>query len=491
MKRSASLAMTMILLAGLLASCGGDAAVTATTTAAPEAADTAAETRDSLPEGLNFNGETVNILCRTSDMVEWENELYVETDDGDIVNSAVYARNRTVEERLNVKLNYIEMGGQWNVMNAFMNAVKNSVNAGDQAYDLVASYRHYMPQLATEGYFYNLHEVPHLDFNQPWWKGNFTSELTVDGKLHFMAGDIGNSMLKGMLVMFYNKQLAEEWKLPDIYELVASGDWTIDKAMEICTKVTGDLNGDNKLDVENDLFSLFSNHCQEFFDVLDSPFTKMNSKGIPELVFNNEKSAGIVEKLNKLFYETGAVPYSTSADGTVGWEAGLDMFKSDRLLIWAHCLGYAQSLRDMESDFTVIPYFKWDSTQENYNTVVQNNMTIFSIPVNCEKIEAVGAVTEALAVEGYYSVTPAYYEMALGTKYMRDEQAKEMLEIIRNGVTFNFGTIYSIQLDNIYNTMPGMIASNSNDFVSYYAAREQNWNELLGKIITAYEEMEQ
>jgi len=491
MKRTASIALTLAILTGLLASCGGDTPAVDTTGSTEQTTAEAAETRDSLPPDLNFGGEVINILCRTSDMVEWANELYVAEDDGDIVNSAVYARNRTVEERLNVKLNYIEMDGQWNVMTDFMNAVKNSVNAGDQAYDLVASYRHYMPQLATEGYFYNLHNVPHLDFDKPWWKSNFTSELTLDGKLHFMAGDIGNSMLKGLLVMFYNKELAEEWELPDIYSLVTSGNWTIDKAIEICTKVSADLNGDNQMTWKEDLFSLCTNHCQEYFDVLGSPFTKMNADGIPELAFNNEKSVSIVEKLNRLFYETGALPYNISASGTVSIDDALGMFKSNRLLIWAHCLGYAESMRDMEADFTVIPYFKWDSAQKDYVTAAQNNFSIFSIPVNCGKIEAVGAVTEALAVEGYYSVTPAYYEKALGTKYMRDEQAKEMLEIIRNGVTFNFGTIYSIQLDNIYNTMPGMIASNSNDFASYYAAREENWNKLLGDIVTAYREMEQ
>ncbi len=437
---------------------------------------------------LDFGGETVNVLCRTSNMVEWANELYVPEDDGDIVNSAVFARNLHVEEALGVELNYIEMNGTWDVMNKFMNAIRNSINAGDQAYDLIASYRHYMPQLATEGYFANLHDVPYLNFDQPWWKGNFVSELTIDGKLHFMAGDIGNSMLKAMLVMFYNKDLAAQWDLEDIYSLVNEGKWTIDKAIEISSLVSADLNGDGKMKMEDDLYALSTNHCQEFFDVLESPFTVMNAEGIPTLAFNNEKTVTIIDQLCRLFYETGAVPYSESS--SVGWEQSLDMFLENRLLIWAHCLGYAESMRDMTEDFAVIPYFKYDENQESYQTAVQNNFTIFSIAVNCDSKEVVGAVTEALAAEGYTSVTPAYYEMALGTKYMRDDQSVKMLELIRNGVTFNFGTIYSIQLDNIYNTMPEILKKKKNDFTSYYAARESKWNQLLSDIITAYQEME-
>ena len=144
----------------------------------------------------------------------------------------------------------------------------------------------------------------------------------------------------------------------------------------------------------------------------------------------------------------------------------------------------------MESDFAIIPYFKWDEDQSDYLTAIQNNFSIFSIAVNCDKIEAVGTVTEALAAESYRLVTPAYYETAMGIKYTRDDQSKQMLEIIRSGVTFNFGTVYSIQLNNIYSVMSDIIIPRSTDFASYYASHESQWLESLDSIIEAYKKME-
>ena len=57
-----------------------------------------------------------------------------------------------------------------------------------------------------------------------------------------------------VLSMFYNQKLADEYKLPDLYELVRSGSWTLPKYFEITKNVTTDLNGDTKFD-DNDRYA--------------------------------------------------------------------------------------------------------------------------------------------------------------------------------------------------------------------------------------------
>ncbi len=486
-RRFISLALVLSALVSVFAaSCGETPSGTQDT---GDGHDTAQTTEAADPDrfaDVNFNGETVGVLCRTDTMLEWARELYAE-DDGDIVNSAVFAKNRNVEERLGIHLNYIRMDGDWNVMSAFMQRIRESVNADDHEFDLVAGYRHYMPQLAAEGYFMNLNDVPYIDFTQPWWKGNFTSELNVGGKLHFMAGDIGLSMLKCLMVFFYNKNLAEQYDLENIYDVVKSGRWTVDYATQLCEIVSNDLNGDSKMDMEHDLYGYSTNHSQEYFDVLGSPFTTMDKDGYPVLTFNNAKTVSIVEKLYHLFYETdGCVPHniSTSSGGT--YETSEKMFREDRLLMWSHCLCYAEDLRDMKSDFAVIPYFKWNEEQKEYHTATQNVFSIFSIVSNCAHPDVVGATAEVMAEESYKLVTPAYYEVALGDKYTRDTESKEMLSIIRDGVVFNFGTTYSIQLNGIYNTLSTILNSGNANFSSYYASNESTWLASLNTIIENY-----
>ena len=486
-RRFLSLALILSALVSVSATaCGSETSSgtqdTGNAGTAPQESETAEPDRFA---DVDFGGETVGILCRTDTMLEWARELYVEEDDGDIVNSAVFAKNRNVEERLGVHLDYIRMDGEWNVMSAFLQRIRDSVAADDHDFDLVAGYRHYMPQLAAEGYFLNLNDVPYIDFTKPWWKGNFTSELNVGGKLHFMAGDIGLSMLKCLMVFFYNKNLAAQYDLGDIYDVVKSGKWTIDYAAQLCETVSGDLNGDGKMSMKDDLYGYSTNHSQEYFDVLGSPFTTMDKDGYPTLSFNNAKSVAIVEKLYHLFYETaGGNPYNVGSGAA--YSDSENMFREDRLLMWSHCLCYAEELRDMASDFAVIPYFKWDEEQKEYHTATQNMFSIFSIVSNCDHTDRVGATAEVMAEESYKLVTPAYYELALGVKYTRDEQSKEMLSIIRDGVVFNFGTTYSIQLNNIYNTMPNILNKGTADFASFYAANEATWLANLETIIENY-----
>ena len=73
-----------------------------------ETENPAAEIKDNLPDDLDFKGETLNIVQRLVD-ISWPccSEFIAETENGDIFNDTIYKRNRTVEERLNVKLNYM------------------------------------------------------------------------------------------------------------------------------------------------------------------------------------------------------------------------------------------------------------------------------------------------------------------------------------------------------------------------------------------------
>ncbi|MCL2774430.1 MAG: hypothetical protein FWD71_13940, partial [Oscillospiraceae bacterium] len=54
----------------------------------------------------------------------------------------------------------------------------------------------------------------------------------------------------------------------------------------------------------------------------------------------------------------------------------------------------------------------------------------FIIPVTVPDPEKTGAVIEAMACETLNDVIPAYYDVSLKTKYARDDESAEMLDII-------------------------------------------------------------
>ena len=130
---SAVLAVLTIGSTMIMAGCSdaSDSGNTETTTAADAGETTAAEstepsrenTPDNLPE-LNFEGQTLNFFYRNSG--NYTKDVVGEAG-GDIVADAMYNRNLSVEERLNIKFNLIP--GDSNAT-AYCNHLKTAVLAG-------------------------------------------------------------------------------------------------------------------------------------------------------------------------------------------------------------------------------------------------------------------------------------------------------------------------------------------------------------------------
>ena len=161
-------------------------------------AETTRET--ALPENLKFNGETINILCREDEAnSSYINEIGSLEITGDVIDDAIYQRNRTVEQQLNVVINPINMDGFWSNRTEFLNRVRNSVSSGDNEFDIVVGYAAYISPLATEGVLRNLSDAPHIDYDRSWWNSKIIENANVKGKNYFVAGDIGLSCLARLL----------------------------------------------------------------------------------------------------------------------------------------------------------------------------------------------------------------------------------------------------------------------------------------------------
>ena len=83
-----------------------------------------------------------------------------------------------------------------------------------------------------------------------------------------------------------------------------------------------------------------------------------------------------------------------------------------------------------------------------------------------------GALMEALASESYKTVMPAYYEVALKTKYVSDDESAKMLDKVIDNLYLDAGFFYS---DNIpfYKQMRTWIGSNNNNVSSYIKSAQR------------------
>ena len=204
-------------------------------TAAGSAAQTEREDND-LP-AADFGGNTFRIAG------DDEFEAYYLTDEqiGEVVNDAVFLRNTAVEERFNVTLDArVFTEGE------IADRVKQSVTAGDDEYQMISGHIIYLGIGVTNKIMYDMATLPHIDFSRPWWAQSTVDDLTYKVMTFIAIGDFALSSITKTYCMFYNKEFAVDYGLPDMYDLVYAGEWTIGKQMELSEGVYQDLNGDGR-----------------------------------------------------------------------------------------------------------------------------------------------------------------------------------------------------------------------------------------------------
>jgi len=122
----------------------------------------------------------------------------------------------------------------------------------------------------------------------------------------------------------------------------------------------------------------------------------------------------------------------------------IQMFTSENgALFMTGTLQNANQLRQAKMEFGILPFPKYDIDQETYLAHSYDGLSSFAIPA-CALEPAISAkVLDAMGAESKYSVIPAYYEVVLQGRIAQDADSKEMLNIIRQNLYFDFGFIYS------------------------------------------------
>ena len=486
MKQKLSILLSLLMLSSVATACAGDGEAVVTT-----AADTAAEVTetapvetepsylpDDLPEDLDFGGEVVHIFGWERDVPEFT----VEKETGDVVSDAIFARNRKVEERLNVDLTYTLAPGNSTYKSDWVKAVKQSTMAGDGANDIVGGYSMAGASLAYERLLLDLKEQPYLDFSKPWWPASLINEATCDGKLYFCSGDISNYMIYYLNAVFFNKALAQSYDTGDLYALVKDGKWTLDKMAQLSANAYHDLNGDGQKDPSDQFGLTMSSVCADsLFFSSGLRTTEIGEDGLPVIseMFGGEKTQDLVSYLVDLFKTNSA--YLSLDDNY------MLPFLEERALFFLVDVAFAgDKLRFTEIDYGILPLPKYDEAQEEYNTISSFTYTLYGIPVDAKTPDRSAAVLECLGSEAYRTVSPALFETALKVKYAGDDATSEMYDIIRDGVVFDIGRIFNDSMRSLtYSLFRGALREGNANWISTYQKNSKSLEKLFAKVIEA------
>jgi len=145
------------------------------------------------------------------------------------------------------------------------------------------------------------------------------------------------------------------------------------------------------------------------------------------------------------------------------------------------------NFREIEDDYGVLPMPKYDEAQEKYLTSVNPLSYIYTIPITVTDKERTTVLFEAYCYEGYNYVRPGFYEIALKTKYSRDDASAQVYDIILDGRVVDFGFMFDGGVG-MFNIMNGLMQNKSTDFASAYASREAAAIAQYEKIMNAYKD---
>lgn len=459
----------------MMLSCSDAAQVAAVSeTSAGPAAETGNSDEWTLFKGLpdnTYDGKNYVILAREVNI----DQFFMENATGDVLDDSFYERNIKVEDTYGVTISATPINGNWDVRDQYINTIVSSVMAGDGAFNLIDGYAAIIGSVVMAGCLYDLVTVPYIMPSEVWWSSNIMEGLSVNGKVYLTPGDITTTLYDNIHAMFFNRGEVLSYNMEDPYSLVMDGRWTYDKMLSMISGIVRDLNGDNKYD-KNDFFGtvLYDDLTyNNFHFAFQIPITVTGDDGYPEFNLDSEEVIGLIDTMKKLVYETEGVYNlpTKQAEATA-------MFKAGQCVLFPDLLGLGASLRDADIEYGVLPYPKFNEQQEGYYTTSRDGSTLFGIPTDVDDISFTGHITEALCEASYSVVIPNYYNTVLKEKYLRDTESQVMIDILRDGLSYDFGAVYAVQLERAGFLVRDCVYSNS-EYASYYAKNIDKWEAAL------------
>ena len=429
-------------------------------------------------EQIDFGGEAFIILY-PGDWSLYADYYFAEEENGDAVNDAIYKRMADTEEFFNITVETNNCGTIDQISPSMNREVKSGLNSFDIALTHCISG---LDSIVANNLAYNWAQMPNVDFSKKYWNQSMNEYLTIDGYMPFAANDF---IIPDPCFLTFCKDLLKEYALDDPYALVRSGKWTWGKLHEMAKQVSKDIDGDGKF-TEADLYGFVGELDWQFINAMyscDQRVMAKNDDGRYALDLNTSKTQSIVDMFNELLY-VGNQAFTYEFNAKVTGNKYLP-FDSGRALFYMNVPNYVKELRATEFDFGILPYPKLDENQEEYITL--NWAGTICAPINIESPEKVGAVVDYLGAKSHGIVLPAYFDILLNGKVIRDDESIDMLDIIYGNSIYDFGLNFSNFNELLYVTKHLLVAK-STDLTSFYEKREASVQKQYDKIYDAFVE---
>lgn len=447
-KRVLAMLLAMMML-GSLASCASeDTAETKDAAGETAAVGNEAETEPAwqFPD-VDYGGAEYRIL--NFDQL-WNMYIHMDITEqtGDILDDAVYDRNRKVEEKLNCVIAEKEMENAGNIPADLIDHAQATIMAGSDEYDIMCLPIEKGASMITEGFLMDMMPMEGFHFEEEWWDQDIIDAVKLDGKLYFTSGAANLMAYDSLWGLFFNENIMEDHSLDKPYDVVREGKWTLDKLAEYCAAVAN-LNGDENYSYKKDgnVFWGMVTHDngapERFLYAAGVRYVQADDEGNINFTLSGDHVYSVFDKLAYLLNQDMGMTikgHTTDFDADLG--GYMHIFTARRSMFLTAEIKAAQLMRDMEDTFGIVPFPKFDENQEDYQSTIVTTMLYWCIPTTNTNLDMTATVSEVMTHESFETVIPVYYNSVVEHKGLRNEDSIDMLDIMRQNKGVDIGAIY-------------------------------------------------
>ena len=382
-----------------------------------------------------FTGNSFTILANR------EMDAGSEEASTDPLEDAIYRRNDKLEATYGITINTI-LETEYTLIG---DRVSKDVNSNSGEYDLV--YQHMVnaaTNLAVNGLLIDLVDLEYVDFDKEWWDQDANEGFTIGNHRFLAVGDLLPHTMLYSACLAFNKNHFDDRSMEYPYELARDGVWTLDELNALTKDQTKDVNGDGKIEFQNDYYGMTSWHLAgpfNFFFGSGASFFTKDADNYPVYSVDQNKIQSIYDKVYTTFITNDSLYITDVSIHTEAYKVfteGRALFVTCSLTTIANA---ENGFKDMTEEYGVLPQPKYDTAQKDYMSFVNGAASVVVVPKSLSDQELVftGFMMEALSSSSYYMVTDTLYDKVAKSKNVRDPESAEMVDIIIRNRVFDFG----------------------------------------------------
>jgi hypothetical protein len=485
LKKLLCVALSALLLVPALAACSTgddpDDSKAETTGKTEVSTDPVDQALNELKGKIDWKGEEFGILYNSGiggskEEMEAQAQFAGESSNA-VINDAVFERNTLFQEYCNLKLVHLAVSAE-----SYNNTLINGIQTGTRDFYLSSTSTGDTASSALQGYLYDYMKLD-IDYNQIWWDAG-TLNFALDGRVFFMNGPF-NIVDDDVTYFFaFNKKLAQEHQLPNLYQKVRDLNWTMDYMNTVISNLSTD-NGDGTWD-DKDTYGLTATDviAASFFYGAGLKYVENNrDMDTPQLMLDEkmDRALSVLDMARSIIHDNNSTYRGI----------GMSIFMQDRALFGYEVISYLRGLSSsMESGYGVLPVPMFDQGQGRYYAHSNPIGTTLSIPTSAAQVDMTrfGQTLEMYAVLSQKLIRPAYYEVTLMTRNVQDLDSTEMLEIILSSRVYDMAAYFAdLGLSGVFEEA---VTGTSDNFSSTYASASRAFDKKVKNMLKKLQKMD-